>query len=164
MDLERLIIISSELGDLLTAKDFSFTFAESCTGGWIGQSIASVPGSSKWFGTGFVTYSYEAKSKILGVSEKDLENFGAVSEEIVTQMVSGAIHKANANVGVAVSGIAGPEGGTNSKPVGTVCFAWKVNETYTKSSTEFFLGHRNQIRYSSVERALLGTIDILKDL
>ena len=159
---EKLETISSELGELLKLKDYSFTCAESCTGGWVGHALTSIPGSSEWFGSSFVTYSYEAKTQILGVSSEDLDNFGAVSEEIVEQMVSGALHKSGANVGVAISGIAGPAGGTDIKPVGTVCFAWKMEGQDVITSTEYFAGERNEIRYSSVERALMGTIELVK--
>ncbi|MCH2272105.1 MAG: CinA family protein [SAR86 cluster bacterium] len=162
MNQEKLETISSELGELLKLKDYSFTCAESCTGGWVGHALTSIPGSSEWFGSSFVTYSYEAKTQILGVSSEDLDNFGAVSEEIVEQMVSGALHKSGANVGVAISGIAGPAGGTDTKPVGTVCFAWKMEGQDVITSTEYFAGERNEIRYSSVERALMGTIELVK--
>ena len=162
MNQEKLETISSELGELLKLKDYSFTCAESCTGGWVGHALTSIPGSSKWFGSSFVTYSYEAKTQILGVSSEDLDNFGAVSEEIVEQMVCGALHKSGANVGVAISGIAGPAGGTDTKPVGTVCFAWKIEGQDVITSTEYFAGERNEIRYSSVERALMGTIELVK--
>ena len=162
MNQEKLERISSELGELLKLKDYSFTCAESCTGGWVGHALTSIPGSSEWFGSSFVTYSYEAKTQILGVSSQDLDSFGAVSEEIVEQMVSGALHKSGANVGVAISGIAGPAGGTDTKPVGTVCFAWKMEGQDVITSTEYFAGERNEIRYSSVERALMGTIELIK--
>lgn len=162
MNQEKLETISSELGELLKLKDYSFTCAESCTGGWVGHALTSIPGSSEWFGSSFVTYSYEAKTQILGVSSEDLDNFGAVSEEIVEQMVSGALHKSGANVGVAISGIAGPAGATDTKPVGTVCFAWKMDGQDVITSTEYFAGERNEIRYSSVERALMGTIELVK--
>ena len=162
MNQEKLERISSELGELLKLKDYSFTCAESCTGGWVGHALTSIPGSSEWFGSSFVTYSYEAKTQILGVSSEDLDNFGAVSEEIVEQMVSGALHKSGANVGVAISGIAGPAGATDTKPVGTVCFAWKMDGQDVITSTEYFAGERNEIRYSSVERALMGTIELVK--
>ena len=162
MNQEKLETISSELGELLKLKDYSFTCAESCTGGWVGHALTSIPGSSEWFGSSFVTYSYEAKTQILGVSSEDLDSFGAVSEEIVEQMVSGALHKSGANVGVAISGIAGPAGGTDTKPVGTVCFAWKMEGQDVITSTEYFAGERNEIRYSSVERALMGTIKLVK--
>ena len=162
MSQEKLETISSELGELLKLKDYIFTCAESCTGGWVGHALTSIPGSSEWFGSSFVTYSYEAKTQILGVSSEDLDNFGAVSEEIVEQMVSGALGKSDANVGVAISGIAGPAGGTDTKPVGTVCFAWKMEGQDVITSTEYFVGERNEIRYSSVERALMGTIELVK--
>ena len=162
MNQEKLETISSELGELLKLKDYSFTCAESCTGGWVGHALTSIPGSSELFGSSFVTYSYEAKTQILGVSSEDLDNFGAVSEEIVEQMVSGALHKSGANVGVAISGIAGPAGGTDTKPVGTVCFAWKMEGQDVITSTEYFAGDRNEVRYFSVERALMGTIELVK--
>ena len=159
---KKLERISSELGELLTLKDYSFTCAESCTGGWVGHALTSIPGSSEWFGSSFVTYSYEAKTQILGVSSEDLDSFGAVSEEIVEQMVLGALDKSGADVGVAISGIAGPDGGTDTKPVGTVCFAWKINGQEIITSAEHFSGDRNEVRYSSVERALMGTIELIK--
>ena len=162
MNQEKLEKISSELGELLKLKDYSFTCAESCTGGWVGHALTSIPGSSEWFGSSFVTYSYEAKTQILGVSSQDLDSFGAVSEEIVEQMVSGALDKSGADVGVAISGIAGPDGGTDTKPVGTVCFAWKINGQEVIASAEHFSGDRNEVRYSSVERALMGTIELIK--
>ena len=162
MNQEKLETISSELGELLKLKDYSFTCAESCTGGWVGHALTSIPGSSEWFGSSFVTYSYEAKTQILGVSSGDLDSFGAVSEEIVEQMVSGALDRSGANVGVAISGIAGPAGGTDTKPVGTVCFAWKIEGQDVMTSTEYFSGGRNEVRYSSVERALMGTIELVK--
>jgi len=159
---KKLERISSELGELLKLKDYTFTCAESCTGGWVGHALTSIPGSSEWFGSSFVTYSYEAKTQILGVSSQDLDSFGAVSEEIVEQMVSGALDKSGADVGVAISGIAGPDGGTDTKPVGTVCFAWKINGQEVIASVEHFSGDRNEVRYSSVERALMGTIELIK--
>ena len=164
MNQKKLEKISSELGELLKLKDYSFTCAESCTGGWVGHALTSIPGSSEWFGSSFVTYSYEAKTQILGVSSEDLDSFGAVSEEIVEQMVSGALDKSGANIGVAISGIAGPAGGTDTKPVGTVCFAWKIDGQAVITSTEHFLGERNEVRYYSVERALMGTIELIKKI
>ena len=162
MNQKKLERISSELGELLKLKDYTFTCAESCTGGWVGHALTSIPGSSEWFGSSFVTYSYEAKTQILGVSSQDLDSFGAVSEEIVEQMVSGALDKSGADIGVAISGIAGPDGGTDTKPVGTVCFAWKINGQEVIASAEHFSGDRNEVRYSSVERALMGTIELIK--
>lgn len=162
MTTSDLNLLSSRLGDLLLSRNLFLTVAESCTGGWLGQSITSVEGSSRWFGFGFVTYSNEAKNKILGVSQKTLRSYGAVSEQVVEEMVSGAILKSDANLGVAISGIAGPEGGSGVRPVGTVCFSWMMKGSEPESSTEFFYGDRNQVRKSSVERALLGTINIIE--
>ncbi len=164
MNQEELVKISSDLGEILKIKGLTFTCAESCTGGWVGHSITSVPGSSEWFGSSFVTYSYEAKTQILDVSSIELDHFGAVSEEIVDKMVTGALNKSGADIGVAISGIAGPSGETENKPIGTVCFAWKQKGKDTVCSTELFSGGRNQVRYSSVERALIGTIELLKNI
>ena len=135
--------------------------AESCTGGLVSAVITSVAGSSEILDRGFVSYSNKSKTEILGVPEHLIFEFGAVSEEIVEQMVSGAISRSGANVGVAISGIAGPLGETETKPVGTVCFAWKLDSGILKTTTEHFQGNRNEVRYSSVERALLGTIEFL---
>ena len=110
----------------------------------------------------FCNLLLRSQTEILRVSSQDLDSFGAVSEEIVEQMVSGAIDKSGADVGVAISGIAGPDGGTDTKPVGTVCFAWKINGQEIITSAEHFSGDRNEVRYSSVERALMGTIELIK--
>ena len=103
------------------------TAAESCTGGLLSQSIVSVPGSSAWFGNSFITYSNISKHKILGVSKRNLESFGAVKRRVVREMVSGALKESKSNLGIAISGIAGPGGGTPERPVGTVCLAWKLS-------------------------------------
>jgi len=163
MDTEILIKLSKELGEILISQNKKFTSAESCTGGWLGKSITSVPGSSTWFGSSFVTYSYSSKKDILGVNEDDLVNFGAVDERIASQMVSGAMNLSKADVGVAITGIAGPAGATDTKPVGTVCFSWKVKEGKSFSKTEYFSGDREEVRFLSVQRALLGTIEALKE-
>ena len=112
--------LSAEIGKTLGAHNATVTFAESCTGGGVAHAITSVPGSSAWFGAGFVTYANSAKHKILGVSSELLDAQGAVSEPVVVQMAEGAVAAAGADFGVAISGIAGPGGGTAEKPVGTV--------------------------------------------
>ena len=162
MNQEKLVSISFELGELLKSKDYSFTCAESCTGGWVGHSLTSVPGSSEWFGSSFITYSYEAKTQILGVSSSDLDNFGAVSEEIVGQMVSGALSKSGANVGVAISGIAGPTGGTNSKPVGTV-FVPVAGVGGGRVKEFAFRGERDMVKRQASQAALDMLRRILDD-
>ena len=163
MDLKDLESLSSELGALLNKKNYFFTTAESCTGGWVGQSLTSVPGSSSWYGCGFITYSNIAKHKILEVSKDTLNNHGAVSQEVVEEMVIGALKKSRANLGVAISGIAGPGGGTPERPVGTVCLAWKLNDLPVLSITEVFDGSREEVRFKSVSKALEEAISLLKN-
>ncbi len=163
MDLKELESLSSELGALLNKKNYFFTTAESCTGGWVGQSLTSVPGSSSWYGCGFITYSNIAKHKILEVSKDTLNNHGAVSQEVVEEMVIGALNKSRANLGVAISGIAGPGGGTPERPVGTVCLAWKLNNLPPLSITEVFDGSREEVRFKSVSKALEEAISLLKN-
>ena len=162
MDLKELESLSAELGALLKRKNYFFTTAESCTGGWVGQSLTSVPGSSSWYGCGFITYSNIAKHKILDVSKDTLNNHGAVSQEVVEEMVDGALKKSRANLGVAISGIAGPGGGTKERSVGTVCLAWKLNDLPTLSVTEVFEGSREEVRFKSVSKALKEAINLLK--
>ena len=162
MDLKELESLSAELGVLLNRKNYFFTTAESCTGGWVGQSLTSVPGSSSWYGCGFITYSNISKHKILDVSKDTLNTYGAVSQEVVEEMVDGALKKSKANLGVAISGIAGPGGGTPERPVGTVCLAWKLNDLTTSSVTEVFEGSREEVRFKSVSKALKEAINLLK--
>ena len=162
MDLKELESLSAELGALLIEKNYFFTTAESCTGGWVGQSLTSVPGSSSWYGCGFITYSNIAKHQILDVSKDTLNSHGAVSQEVVEEMVDGALKKSRANLGVAISGIAGPGGGTKERPVGTVCLAWKLNDLPTLSVTEVFEGSRQEVRFKSVSKALKEAINLLK--
>jgi nicotinamide-nucleotide amidase len=139
-----------------------FTSAESCTGGLLSQSIVSVPGSSGWFGCSFVTYSNISKHKILGVSKDSLKRFGAVSEEVVTEMVDGAVAESRADLGVAISGIAGPGGGSPDRPVGTVCIAWKLKDKQAVRSTFLFEGNRNEVRYATVVKSLEEAIELIK--
>jgi len=162
LDLKELESLSAELGALLIEKNYFFTTAESCTGGWVGQSLTSVPGSSSWYGCGFITYSNIAKHQILDVSMDTLNSHGAVSQEVVEEMVDGALKKSRANLGVAISGIAGPGGGTKERPVGTVCLAWKLNDLPTLSVTEVFEGSRQEVRFKSVSKALKEAINLLK--
>ena len=163
MYLKYLESLSSELGDLLNKKNYFFTTAESCTGGWVGQSLTSVPGRSSWYGCGFITYSNIAKHKIPEVSKDTLNNHGAVSQEVVEEMVIGALKKSRANLGVAISGSAGPGGGTPERPVGTVCLAWKLNDLPPLSITEVFDGSREEVRFKSVSKALEEAISLLKN-
>ena len=162
MELNNLENLSTELGALLQEKNMFFTSAESCTGGLLSQSIVSVPGSSGWFGCSFVTYSNISKHKILGVSNDSLKRFGAVSEEVVTEMVDGAVAESRADLGVAISGIAGPGGGSPDRPVGTVCIAWKLKDKQAIRSTFLFEGNRNEVRYKTVVKSLEEAIELIK--
>lgn len=162
MELNNLENLSTELGALLQKKNMFFTSAESCTGGLLSQSIVSVPGSSGWFGCSFVTYSNISKHKILGVSKDSLKRFGAVSEEVVTEMVDGAVAESRADLGVAISGIAGPGGGSSDRPVGTVCIAWKLKDKQAVRSTFLFEGNRNEVRYATVVKSLEEAIELIK--
>lgn len=135
--------------------------AESCTGGWIAKTLTDLPGSSAWFDAGVVTYSYGAKEALLGVNPRTLERTGAVSEETALEMVSGALARFGAGMAVAVTGIAGPTGGTPDKPVGTVWVGWKRRGGYAHAQLFRFDGDREAVRRQTVAAALKG---VLKDL
>ena len=152
-ELEGLAI---ETGQWLVARDWCLTTAESCTGGGIAETITSVSGSSAYFDCAFVTYSNAAKMRLLGVPAEALENDGAVSETVVGHMACGALERSGAHVAVAVSGIAGPTGGTAAKPVGTVCFCWRWPDRLPASETLVFRGDRASIRRQAVIHALRG--------
>ena len=160
MDAE-LYELSGRVGDALRARKLMMAAAESCTGGWIGQAVTMVPGSSKWFDRGFVTYTNEAKQDMLGVSAETLKVFGAVSEQTVREMVAGALARSLAQVAVAVSGIAGPDGGTRQKPVGTVLLAWGERERSIEARSMHFQGDRDAVRRQSVIAALEGLLALL---
>ena len=137
--------------------------AESCTGGWIAKALTDLPGSSAWFDAGVVTYSYGAKEALLGVNPRTLERTGAVSEETVLEMVSGALARFGAGIAVAVTGIAGPSGGTPEKPVGTVWIGWKRRGGYAHAKLFQFPGDREAIRRQTVAAALIGVRKALTD-
>ncbi len=146
----------------LTASGKAVATAESCTGGWIAKSITDIPGSSAVFGYGVVSYSNGAKESILGVTNATLEKHGAVSREVVEEMAKGALRLSGADIAVAVSGIAGPDGGTDEKPVGTVWFAWAVRDgssALTDSQCEQFDGDRELVRELTVAHALQGILE-----
>jgi nicotinamide-nucleotide amidase len=157
MDAE-LYEVSGRLGDALKARSLAMTAAESCTGGWIGQAVTMVPGSSKWFDRGFVTYTNEAKQEMLGVGVETLKRYGAVSEATVKEMAVGALKASRAQIAVAVSGVAGPDGGTPKKPVGTVCIAWCVAGGEPVARTHRFQGDRDSVRRQTVIAALEGIL------
>jgi nicotinamide-nucleotide amidase len=151
------------VGQALLARGWMLSTAESCTGGAIAAAITDIAGSSQWFDRGFVTYSNQAKQEMLGVSADTLATFGAVSEATVREMVSGALAHSGAQVAVAVSGIAGPGGGTTDKPVGTVCLAWGLAGRDMRVCTEHFPGERAAVRARTVQRALQGLLDVLAE-
>lgn len=163
MDAE-LYELSGRVGDALKARGLMMATAESCTGGWIGQVVTMVPGSSKWFDRGFVTYTNDSKRDMLGVSVQTLEKFGAVSEQAVREMVAGALAASRAQVAVAVSGIAGPDGGSRQKPVGTVLLAWGVKSGDISAQSVRFSGDRDAVRRQTVIAALEGLLDRLARL
>jgi nicotinamide-nucleotide amidase len=163
MDAE-LYELSGRVGDALKARGLMMAAAESCTGGWIGQVVTMVPGSSKWFDRGFVTYTNDAKRDMLGVSLQTLEKFGAVSEQAVREMVAGALAASRAQVAVAVSGIAGPDGGSRQKPVGTVLLAWGAKAGDVSARSVRFSGDRNAVRRQTVIAALEGLLAMVARL
>jgi len=135
--------------------------AESCTGGWAAQVMTAIPGSSGWFERGFVTYSNAAKRELLGVRKTTLKKHGAVSVQTAREMARGALRRSRAGVALAITGVAGPTGGSAAKPVGTVCFAWARGRKM-KSETRRFRGGRQQVRRRSVEHALKGVLQMLR--
>ena len=158
---DALLKLSTELGVALQKKHWSLALAESCTGGWASQVVTMCKGSSSHFERGFVTYSNLSKTEMLGVSENTLETFGAVSEETAREMAAGALAHSNAQIAAAITGIAGPDGGTPDKPVGTVCFAWATIDGVLTSETRHFEGGREAVRYQSVITALDGVSSLL---
>ena len=152
----ELFAIAQQLGQLLKLKEKKIATAESCTGGWIAQIITEVSGSSAWFDRGFVTYSNSAKVQMLGVNPETLNKFGAVSTQTATEMVKGALAHSEADCAIAVTGIAGPDGGTADKPVGTVFIAWAYKNREVKVVQQQLTGNRHQIRRQTVKIAIEG--------
>lgn len=150
------------LADLMLKKQFLLTTAESCTGGLIAAACTDLAGSSQWFDRGFVTYSNAAKTDMLGVDAALIAQFGAVSEQVAVAMAQGAVKHSAAQVSVAVTGVAGPTGGSAVKPVGTVWIAWHVNGQTTTALCHFD-GDRATLRALTVQQALLGLIERLSD-
>lgn len=135
--------------------------AESCTGGWVAQAVTAIPGSSNCFDRGFVTYSNLSKQEMLGVDAQTIEKHGAVSEAVVQEMTNGVLQRSPADLCVAISGIAGPGGGSEEKPVGTVWIAWQQRGKEAASKHYIFSGDREQVRQQAVDMALRGLLDIV---
>ncbi|TNE83508.1 MAG: nicotinamide-nucleotide amidohydrolase family protein [Gammaproteobacteria bacterium] len=153
--------LANRLGDLLLRSNATVTCAESCTGGGIASAITDISGSSSWFRLGLVTYANSAKQQLLGVSPQTLAAEGAVSEAVVMEMAQGALALAEADIAVAVSGIAGPGGGMPDKPVGTVWFCWLRGDGKRLTRCMHFEGDRSSVRTASVLHALTGLINLL---
>jgi len=150
-----LVALARTVGEALLARGWRAAAAESCTGGWIAKALTDIPGASRWFTVGYVTYTNEAKTRELGVPEQLLAAHGAVSEPVVAAMAAAAKDRASADVAIAVSGIAGPDGGSAGKPVGTVWFAWAYPEGL-ESEVRRFDGDREAVRRFAVAHALEG--------
>lgn len=157
MDTE-LIALATQLGQHLTANGSMIATAESCTGGGIAQIITEIAGSSRWFDRGFVTYSNFSKVQMLAVKPATLETYGAVSAEVALEMVRGALLYSTADCAVAVTGIAGPDGGSVEKPIGTVFIAWCYKNAAATVVRQHFIGNRHQIRTQTIKTALEGLL------
>jgi nicotinamide-nucleotide amidase len=155
-------ILAAQVGAALKSHGLKLATAESCTGGGVAQAVTSVAGSSAWFERGFVTYSNVSKQQMLDVSEATLAQYGAVSEATVREMVAGALQHSEAQVALSVSGIAGPDGGTPDKPIGTVWFAWGIRNGATFARVHHLNGDRAEVRAQSVRIALQGVLDLLE--
>ncbi|HEY9121329.1 MAG TPA: nicotinamide-nucleotide amidohydrolase family protein [Marinobacter sp.] len=160
---EALAEAGNQLADILERRQLTIATAESCTGGWVAKVLTDRAGSSAYVLAGLVTYSNEAKRALLGVTEPSLNEQGAVSEPVVREMVAGALAATGASVAVAISGVAGPGGGSEDKPVGTVWFAWGSSVADTEAVVETFPGDRDQVRRQAVLYALQGVRSFLEN-
>ncbi len=158
MDISQL---STQLGAALRQRGLLLVTAESCTGGWVAEAVTSIAGSSEWFERGFVSYSNLAKQEMLGVSSQVLTEFGAVSEQTAVEMANGALRNSRAQLALAITGIAGPGGGSLEKPIGLVCFAWALEGKGVNSLSCRFDGDRELVRKQAVVQALQGALDLL---
>ena len=149
-----LTVAAENLGRFLTAHHSRLATAESCTGGWIAQCITDIAGSSAWFDRGFITYSNASKVDMLGVNKASIEEFGAVSAEVAEQMLHGALHNSQADYALAITGIAGPSGGSLEKPVGTVYIGWQKKHQPAIVTLAQFIGDRGEVRRQAVYKAL----------
>lgn len=163
MDAE-LLKLAEQLAQTLKVAGLSLTTAESCTGGGLAEVLTAIPGSSLWFERGFVSYSNLAKREMLGVKTDTLALHGAVSEPVARAMAEGALVHSHADLAVAITGIAGPGGGTPAKPVGTVCFAWARRKGDTHSATLHFPGDRAAVRRQSIAAAIEGLQEYLREV
>lgn len=161
MDHDLALDMAGRLGHALLLHGARLVTAESCTGGGLAQAITSIAGSSQWFERGFVAYSNESKRELLNVPAETLERFGAVSEQTAAAMAEGALARSRAEFSVAITGIAGPDGGTPEKPVGTVCLAWSGRGGEIRTARTLLSGDRRQIRDQAVLMAMQGLLDMI---
>ena len=153
--------LAEQLGECLKAKGLKLASAESCTGGWLAKIITDIPGSSAWFTGSVVSYSNEAKQSLLGVNADTLAEFGAVSGDTVLEMSDGLFARTDADVAVSVSGIAGPDGGSEDKPVGLVWLSWGKRDKSVFANPFNFDGDREDVRKQSIKQALNNLLDLL---
>jgi nicotinamide-nucleotide amidase len=161
MPSDTLTALATLVGAKLRGKGLMLTTAESCTGGWVAQAVTAIAGSSDWFERGFVTYSNASKMEMLRVTAATLRTHGAVSEQTAREMAAGALAHSRAQVAVAITGIAGPSGGSAEKPVGMVCLAWAKKGHVVSAVTHRFNGDRESVRRQSVIAALQGVLNLL---
>jgi len=159
----QLEALAARIAIVMQYRALMLASAESCTGGWIAKALTDLSGSSAWFEAGVVSYSNQAKISLLGVRSETLERTGAVSEETALEMVSGALNRLNVGIAVAVTGIAGPAGGTPQKPVGTVWIGWLRRGGAARAKLFHFPGDREAVRRQTVAAALEGVLETLTD-
>ena len=166
MNADILGMLAVQVGTRLKARGLMIATAESCTGGWVGQELTAIAGSSEYYDRGFITYSNAAKQELLRVPAATIRDFGAVSEETARAMASGTLTNSRAQVALSITGVAGPGGGSGKNPVGTVCFGWALKDGASKITTEstrmHFDGDREAVRRQSVIFALQGVMERLE--
>lgn len=160
--MKQMTALLEEIAGTLQHLHWQLVTAESCTGGLVASCITEIAGSSAWFERGFVTYSNRAKQELLNVPEELIYHYGAVSKEVASAMVTGALHNSMGHIALAVTGIAGPDGGSVEKPVGTVCFAWATRDNSPMLLKKQFDGTRQEVRWAACQEALMGTLDLIR--
>lgn len=156
--MDKPALLAEQIAQYFREKNIRIATAESCTGGLISACFTEIPGSSRWFERGFVTYSNLAKEQMLGVHPHLIKEAGAVSEAVARAMARGALKQSDAQFALSVTGVAGPEGGSKEKPVGMVCFAWAGKDQAVESLTRYFSGNRRRIRLLACEQAMQGIL------
>ena len=158
--MKDLNLLAADVGKLAKQAGYKIATVEACTGGWLGKALTEIVGSSEWYEAGFITYSNTSKVQLVQVDEAVIQQSGAGSEPVAIAMANGALNNTQADVAVATTGIAGPDGGTSEKPVGTVWFAWIIRDKRSKTDHQVFSGNRAEVREQSVVRALSGLISL----